>query len=158
MFEIISSSILSSICMAAIISFLGRTWIQTRIRASVENEYKKQFELFQRELDQKQKVELVAELMAEFIKTPYGEAIPRDQRTLLNKLSFQASLWLPAELAIELGKRLQNKPDAKSPFDLILIARRLLIDDSSITVGDVTWWDLQKEKDAKPIIHPGNHQ
>lgn len=156
MFEIVSSSILASICTIAVIGFLGRTWIQARLKASIEHEYKIQFELFQRELNQKQKVELVAELLAEYAKTPYGETVPREQRTLLNKLSFQASLWLPSELAIELGKRLQNKPDAKTPFELILIARRLLIGDASITVADVTWWDPSKEQRADPIFHHGN--
>lgn len=157
MLEIISSSILASLSTAMIFGFLGRTWIEARLKASIEHEYKKQFELFQRELDQKQKVELVAELLAEWIKIPYGEVIPREQRSLLNKLSFQASLWLPSELAIELGKRLQNKQDAKSPFELILIARRLLIGDTSITVEDVTWWEPSKEQLADPVLHRGSH-
>jgi len=155
MLENIGVSILVSLCTVGVLGFLGRTWIQARLKASVEHEYKKQFELFQRELDQKQKVELVAELLAEYAKTPYGETIPREQRTLLNKLSFQAALWLPGELAIELGKRLQNKSDAKSPFELILIARRLLIGDTSITVGDITWWDPLKEQRADPVFHQG---
>ena len=153
MIENIVSSILVSFITVAALGFLGRTWIEARLKASIEHEYKKQFELFQRELDQRQKVELVAELLAEYARIPYGETVPREQRTLLNKLSFQASLWLPSELAIELGKRLQNKPGAKSPFDLILIARRLLIGDTSITVGDVTWWEFSKEQRPDPIIY-----
>ncbi len=157
MIEIISSSILASFFTVATLGYLGRTWLEARLKASIEHEYKKQFELFQRELDQMQKVELVAELLAEYAKTPYGETVPREQRTLLNKLSFQASLWLPSELAIELGKRLQNKQDAKSPFELILIARRLLIGDTSITVDDITWWESSKEQRADPILHRGNY-
>ena len=153
MIEIISSSILASFCTVVILAFLGRTWLEARLKSSIEHEYKKQFELFQRELDQKQKVELVAELLAEYFKTPYGETVPREQRTLLNTLSFKASLWLPGELAIELGKILQNTNDAKSPFELILIARRLLIGDASISVSDITYWDATKEKHGDPIFH-----
>lgn len=153
MAETIATSILVSLFTVAALGYLARTWLEARLKASIEHEYKKQFELFQRELDQKQKVELVAEVLAEYTKTPYGETVPREQRTLLNKLSFQASLWLPAELAIELGKRLQNKPDAKTPFELILIARRLLIGDSSITVADITVWEPSKETNADPILH-----
>lgn len=156
MLENFGISLLASFIAITILGFLGRTWLIARLRSSIEHEYKKQFELFQRELDQKQKVELVAELLAEYTKTPYGETVLREQRVLLNKLSFQASLWLPSELAIELGKRLQNKPDAKTPFELILIARRLLIGDSSITVSDITHWDATKEKVADPILHQGN--
>jgi hypothetical protein len=153
MAETIATSILVSLLTVAVLGYLARTWLEARLKASIEHEYKKQFELFQRELDQKQKVELVAEVLAEYIKTPYGETVPREQRTVLNKLSFQASLWLPAELAIELGKRLQNKPDAKTPFELILIARRLLIGDSSITIDDITVWGPSKETNADPILH-----
>ncbi len=131
-----------------VVGYLGRTWIESRLKASIDHEYKKQFALFQQELDQKQKVELVADLLAEYLKTPSNEVMDREQRTRLNKLSFQASLWLPSELAIEIGKRLQNKADAKSPFELVLDARRLLIGDSLIRADDVTWWEFSKEKTA----------
>ncbi len=155
MFESGISLALLSIAGISIVGFLSRNWIKARLKASIEHEYKKQFELFQRELNQKQKVELVAELLAEWARTPHGETVPREQRTLLNKLSFQASLWLPSELAIELGKRLQNKSDAKSQFEIILIARRLLIGDASLSLGDVTWWEPSKENRADPIFHHG---
>lgn len=157
MIEIVSSSIFTSLLTIAALGYFGRAWLEARLKSSIEHEYKKQFELFQRELDQKQKVELVAELLAEYAKTPYGETVPREQRTLLNKLSFQASLWLPSELAIELGKRLQNKPDGKSPSELILIARRLLIGDTSITIEDITSWGSLTEQRADPILHRGSY-
>jgi hypothetical protein len=97
-------------------------------------------------------VELVAELLAEYLKTPQGETMEREQRITLNKLSFQASLWLPSALAIELAKRLQNRKDAKSPFELVLMARKELINDSSLDVGHVTWWNFEKETKAEPAI------
>lgn len=153
MIEILVSSVLASAVTVLLIAYLGRAWFEARLKASIEHEYKKQFEIFQRKLDQQQKVELVAELLAEMLATPYGETVPREQRTLLNKLSFQASLWLPGELAIELSKRLQNQPDAKTPFELMLIARRLLIADTSIGVEHVTIWDAQLEKQSGPVFH-----
>ncbi|MBN8519187.1 MAG: hypothetical protein J0L71_15240 [Candidatus Accumulibacter sp.] len=153
MFESVLSSVVAAVATVSVLAFLGKSWIAARLKASIEQEYKKQFEFFKRELDQKQKVELVAELLAEYMKTPYGEPVTREQRTLLNKLSLQASLWLPSELAIELSKRLQNKPDAKTPFDLILLARRELTGDTSITGHHVTLWDTQREKVADPILH-----
>ena len=146
MFEVVGSSIFASICTTGILVFLGKAWIEARLKASIEHEYNKQFELFQRELNQKQKVELVADLLAEYLRTPKGEVVPREQRTLLNRLSFQATLWLPSELAKELGKRLQNAEDAKRPADLLLVARRLLINDTSLTVNNVTLWPHTKEK------------
>lgn len=152
MLESVLSSIVAAAATVSVLAFLGKSWIQARLKASIEQEYKKQFEFFKRELDQKQKVELVADLLAEYLKTPYGEPVTREQRTLLNKLSLQASLWLPSELAIELAKRLQNKPDAKTPFDLILLARRELTGDTSITSEHVTLWDMQREQKGDPVL------
>ena len=153
MFESIFTSVLAAVATVSVLAFLGKSWITARLKASIEQEYKKQFEFFKRELDQKQKVELVADLLAEYMKTPHGETVTREQRTLLNKLSLQASLWLPSELAIELSKRLQNRPDAKTPFDIILIARRELTGDTTITGDHVTLWDAQREQKADPILH-----
>lgn len=156
MVETIVTAVLSSVVATSVIAFLGKTWLEARVKASIEHEYKKQFELFERELDRKEKVELVAELLAEYMRIPQGEDMPRDQRSLLNKLSFKTTLWLPPELAIELSKRLQNQPDAKSPFDLVLMARRVLIGDSALGPQYVTYWDAVLEKAGSRTIYPGN--
>ena len=63
MVETVISSIVASAVTTTILAYLAKSWFETRLRASVEHEYKKQFELFQRELNQRQKVELVAELL-----------------------------------------------------------------------------------------------
>jgi hypothetical protein len=135
------------------LSLFWQRFCEARIRASIEHEYQKQFALFQRELDQKLKVELVADLLAEYMRTPQGDTMTREQRTQLNKLSFQASLWLPAELAMELSRRLQNQPEAKSPFELVLVARRLLIDDTSLGPEHVTFWNPTLEKKGEPVLY-----
>ncbi|HLD13801.1 MAG TPA: hypothetical protein VJB18_03710 [Burkholderiales bacterium] len=152
MFETILVVLGSGSVSAVVIVLLARTWVETRIKASIEHEYQKQFALFQLELERKQKVALVAELIAEFIKVPQGETLPREQRHALNKLSFQATLWLPRELAVELSKRLQNKPDAKSPFEIILLARKLLTDDATLAPEHVTFWRPDLEKRGDPVI------
>ena len=153
MLETILTSVTASATATVIIGFLGKTWIQSRIKASIEHEYKKQFALFTRELDRKEKIELVAELIGEYMKTPLGEVMEREQRLLLNKLSFKATLWLPSDLAIELSKRLQNLPDAKSPFELVLMARKALLNDESLKPEHVTIWSLEKELRADPVLH-----
>lgn len=157
MLETIVTSVIASAAAISIVAFLGRTWIEARLKSSVEHEYKKQFELFQRQLDRKEKIELVAELLAEYIKIPIGETVPREQRHLLNKLSFQATLWLPSDLAIQLSKRLQNQPDAKNPFELILLARQLLTDDAPLGLEHVTHWRAELEQRGDPVLHvPSN--
>jgi len=152
MLEVLASAISSGAISAVVVVFLGRAWVEARIKGSIEHEYQKQLVLFQQELDRKAKVALVADLIAEFIKVPQGEPLPREQRHLLNKLSFQATLWLPPELAIELSKRLQNAPDAKNPFEIILLARRLLTDDASLEARHVTFWKPDLEQRGDPVL------
>jgi hypothetical protein len=141
----------------AILVFLARNWIETRLRESINREYDQKLAKFQRELEtrqvEKQKIELVSELIAEWMANPPGETFAKDYRVRLNRLSFQASLWLPPELAIELSKRLQNKPDAKNSWELILFARRMLTGDSSIGMEHVTFWGSEFEK-IKPPMSP----
>ncbi len=45
--------------------FLLRTWLSARITNSIKSEYDRQLEVYKRELDRKQKIELVSELLAE---------------------------------------------------------------------------------------------
>jgi hypothetical protein len=147
----------------AIVAFLAKTWIEMRLKESIKHEYDQKLEQFKQELEasylEKQKIELVSELIAEWMANPPGEIFSKEYRTRLNRLSFQASLWLPTELAIELSKRLQNKPDAKTSWELILVARRLLTGDSSLGVEHVTFWGLEFEKanaPAAPAQHPAD--
>jgi len=140
--------------------FLLRTWLAARITNSIKSEYDRQLEVYKRELDRKQKIELVSELLAEWIKHPKGEPVPKEQRTKLNKLSFQASLWLPKELAVELNKALQIRPDAKSIFEILLLARKQLLGDDSLTTDSVTFWKPELEQQGDPVLttsNPTNH-
>jgi hypothetical protein len=146
MLNLVLSSLIGGGVATALIIYFGRTWFEARLKAAIDFEYKKSFDLFQRQQNQKEKIEMVAELLAEYMRTPANEPVPRDQRVLLNKLSLRSSLWLPQDLALEIAKRLQNKPDALSPFELTLLARRKLTDDSSLTAEHVTIWGFEKEK------------
>ena len=152
MLQTILSAILASGIATAILAFLLKSWIEAKLKSAVEHEYQKQLEIFRRNLNRKEKVELVAELLAEYMKTPYGEVMSREQRFILNRLSLEASIWLPSDLAIEVSKRLQNKPDAKSPFDLVLLARKELLGDESLTGAHVTIWSSEKEKRGDPLL------
>ncbi|MDH5368744.1 MAG: hypothetical protein OEW99_01880 [Gammaproteobacteria bacterium] len=148
MIETILTALGSSSVTALILAFLGKTWIQSRVKSSIAAEYKKQFELFSRELDRKEKIELVAEIMAEYLNTPEGDPMSREQRNKLNQLSFKCSLWLPKDIAIQLSKRIQNKEDAISPYQIIVEAREALLESSNsgeITHEHVTIWHFVKE-------------
>jgi hypothetical protein len=150
MLEAFFAAVVGTALSGAVVAFLAKSWLETRLKESIKHEYDQKMALFKKELDEKQlerqKIELVSELIAEWMACPPGEIFTKEYRTRLNRLSFQASLWLPSELAIELSKRLQTKPDAKSSWELILFARRLLTGDDSLGVEHVTFWGLEFEK------------
>lgn len=133
------TSLLAGGVAGSIVAFLLKTWIEARVKASIDHEYGRRLELFRRQLDEQQKIAVVSQLLAEWISFPKGELTPQ-QRIGLNRLSFEATLWLPAELAIALSKRLQNKPDAKGTVEILLLAREQLTGDSSLAPQHVTSW------------------
>ena len=148
MLETVLSAVTASVIVNAIIIFLLKEWFTARLKASIDAEYKKQHELFSRELDKKEKVEIASELLAEWIRVPAGENLTREYRTNLNKLSFKCSLWLPPNLSKELAKKLQKKDDAKSIFEILLMARNELMDDKELSTEHVTYWGANKETQA----------
>ena len=154
MIETFLAALVGTSIGGAAVVFLTKTWIETRLKESIKHEYDQRLEEFKQTLEarrlEKQKIELVSELIAEWMANPSGEIFSKDYRTRLNRLSFQASLWLPSALAIELSKRLQNKPDAKTSWELVLFARRLLMGDSSLGVEHVTFWGFEFEKRPSP--------
>lgn len=137
----------------SVVVFLLKTWIEARVKSSIQHEYDEKLELFRHELDQRKRTELVSELLSEWIKFPRGEPVPREQRTLLNRLSFQASLWLPSSLAVELSKTIQGQPGAKTIFEIVLLARKVLTGDQSLIPEHVTFWGAQIETKGTPVLY-----
>jgi len=137
-------------------AFLAKTWIEARVAASIKHEYDQQLEQYKRELDKRQKIELVAELFAEWIAVPRGEIVPKDRRTRMNQLSFAAAIWLPPTLVVEMSKTLQLKPNAKSYFEVLLLARKELTGDESLKPEDITFWGADLEKKGQPVVQRGS--
>jgi hypothetical protein len=133
---------------ATITAFLFKTWIEARLVASITHEYNQLLERFK-------KVELVAELFAEWVAVPHGEPVPKEHRTRMNQLSFAASIWLPSAIVIEMSKTLQLKPDAKSPFEVLLLARKELLGDQSLMAEHITWWRAELEKRGDAVVQRG---
>ncbi len=146
-------SIFSSVVAGSIVVFLGRIWIQSRLIASIRHEYDRQLEVYKRELDKKYKVDLLAELFAEWTAVPRGEPIPKERRARINQLSFAAALWLPTEVMVEMAKTLQLRPGAKTYFEVLLMARKHLTGDDTLRTEDITVWGPGLEKRGEPVIH-----
>ena len=135
--KVVFYSVSGSVVSIAMLILILKNWFITRLQLSVKAEYDRQTEVYKRDLDRKEKVEMVAELLAEWIQT---ETVTDEQRLILNKLSFKSALWLERDLVVELSKCLQLKPDAKSTFDIVLFARKKLLGVSDLEISDITYW------------------
>ena len=118
--------------LIAALQWLTAMWLRARLEASIrheydvalaklKNEYDQQLEVFRFEQRRRERAAMIAELFAVWI----GRS-PEDVERL-NRLSFEASLWLPDEIVIELSKRLTYRADAKDINELLVDVRRHLM-------------------------------
>ncbi|WP_326033523.1 hypothetical protein, partial [Vibrio cholerae] len=119
--EIITVALMSSfstVSVLAIVAYLLRTWISTRLRWSVKHEYDKKMLEVESQKELRLKGEVVAELLAEWIRK--NGNLDYHQ---LNKLTFQAFLWLPKGLAEDLSNSLSHKPGSKDVREILIDIR-----------------------------------
>ena len=124
-FYIFVSGAITTTSLVAVLAFLSKTWIEKRIQFSIQHEYEKKLSKFKNDLEVRLRAELVADLMAEWIK---------DEKDLdyhlLNKLSFQAFLWLPQKLACDLSNTLAHKPGSDDLRSIMQKVRKHLLGES----------------------------
>ena len=110
-------SIISSISTLTMLGFAGllfRSWIIERLKASIKHEYALKMLEVEHQREIRLKGEIVSELLAQWIrkngKIDYYE---------LNRLSFQAFIWLPKNLAEKLSSALSQQPGSNDLRSLI---------------------------------------
>ncbi len=86
-----------------------------------KHQYDKRIEQYKNELETKKKAELVAQLLSEWISFP-------ERKQELNRLTFEAFLWLPDDIAHKLSDLLSHKDDAPDLKDILLSVRQYLLD------------------------------
>ena len=115
---------ISTVSLVGVVLFLSRTWLVERLKASIQHEYDlKKLEL-ERQKEIRLKGEIVAELLAEWIRK--GRELDYHQ---LNKLSFQAYIWLPKNLAEKLSNSLTQQDGSDDVRKLLKEIRAFLHDD-----------------------------
>lgn len=117
-----ASGTLTTACLFGILAFLSKTWIEKRIEFSIQHEYDKQLSKYEHGHEVKLRAELVADLMAEWIKDTDQLDYHR-----LNQLSFQAFLWLPPRLARDLSNTLAHKPGSDDLRAIVVKVRKHLL-------------------------------
>jgi hypothetical protein len=119
------SGAITTTFLLGVLAFLTKTWIERRIEFSIQHEYDKKLSKFENDLEVRLRAELVADLMAEWIKDTKSLDYHR-----LNQLSFQAFLWLPPQLAHDLSSTLSHKPGADDLRSIIQKVRKHLLGES----------------------------
>jgi len=146
---------------AALVVYLLKAWFEARLTASIQlensrqleklkHEYGRSLEVFKEQIEAKQKIELVAEILSLWLAYPPGEPVSKEHRSTMNKLMFAATLWLPTPLVEELNKVLQHSSDAKSLFQVLLLARRELNSDTSLGEEFLGFMPYELEKSGYP--------
>ena len=92
----------------AIVQTLATFILKSIIQSTIKFEFKK-----------REQAAMVASLFAEWMDRP------KEQKEL-NRLSWEATLWLPDDLAMEVNKRLRNAPDAKDLKEILVEIKGLI--------------------------------
>ncbi|EOA6545674.1 hypothetical protein ACH7VC_004634 [Vibrio vulnificus] len=94
----------STLTILGFVAFIFKNWILERLKASIKYEYDLKFAEVEHQREMRLKGEVVAELLAQWLRA--DKELDYYQ---LNKLAFQAFVWLPEDLAKDLSESLANK-------------------------------------------------
>ena len=86
-----------------------------------KHQYDKRIELYKNELEAKKKAELIAQLLSVWITFP-------EKQQELNRLTFEAFLWLPDDIVHKLSALLSHKNNAPDVQNILLSVRKYLLD------------------------------
>ncbi len=94
--------LLLALCNAALIvitQVIATSWLKARFESSIRQVYDKRLEEFRLQFKQREQAAVIAEILAEWSSGNYD---PKK----LNRLIWEASLWLPAATVAELTRQL----------------------------------------------------
>lgn len=122
------------------LAFLGKTWIENRVKTSIDHEYAKKLEQFKadllsenarraeelkRELQIRDRAAKIAELIAEWYSWPESDK-------QLNALTFEAFLWMPDDILEDLSAVLSHSRDAPDIRAVLSKVRKHLLGHSDL--------------------------
>ncbi len=116
--------IICTILTSGTVSGAFALWFKFKLQYSIKHEYDKNIEKYKNKIESRKKAELLAELLLEWLSFP-------ESQTKLNKLTFEAFLWLPDEIAQDLSNLLAHNRNAPEIRDILLKIRKYLLDDNT---------------------------
>lgn len=118
-----------------VLQFLISLWLKSKIQYLIKNEYDQKIEQLKVDLNfsvkKREEAALVAELLAEWVSQP-------EDRKTLNKLLWEASLWLPDEEALALNKLLAREGDITTKQMIIRVRKIIQGGETKVTADDLT--------------------
>lgn len=132
--EFLGIASLSSVVCLLVINY----WLKARIENSIRHEYDKKLEEIRYDIIKREQAAKIAELFSKWI------SLKDESKRELNRLSFEMSLWLPDDVAVEINKRLKNLDGSKSVQDLIIECRKIIQrNDTKLTPNDITFFGIK---------------
>lgn len=125
----------------SIVLFLCRTWLTERLKQSISHEYAIKLEEWKQAEQIRIKSEAIASLLAEWMSFP-------DEQKTLNKLTFEAYLWLPTEILELLTKTLAHDPTAPNAREILSKVRQHLLNDDSLKASDIIIFKQESDRRA----------
>jgi hypothetical protein len=117
------------------VQFLIALWLKIRLTNSIKHEYDNQLEKIKSTLSfnakKREESALVAELLAEWVSKP-------EKHKTVNKLLWEASLWLPDKETKELNNLLAHEGDITTKQMLVKIRKIIQGFDTTVTADDLT--------------------
>lgn|GEM_PF-6390441 len=132
MTEIITFSILTSLCSVAVLGYLGRIWLESRLKGSIDYENNQNLEKFKTEQLRREKAAVIAEFLAEWTHLENGNT------KKLNQLLWELSLYLPSQLIKDINSMVTSREGKTAPEILVAIRNHLLENTDPIQISDIT--------------------
>lgn len=117
----------------AIVGLLHK-WLEMRLEKSIQHEYDKKLEAVRHEHERQMEDyrnsvrirEQAARVVDLLVQAHYSTTQDPEK---FNRLAWELSLWLPADLVWELTRLFCNDPGAKHPKEILVAVRRILLQD-----------------------------
>jgi hypothetical protein len=120
-----------------LVQVLLALWLKARLEGAIRHEYDRKLEDYRRQQDRRERAAAIAELFTEWIA--------REDKKKLNRLAWEAALWLPPDIVRNITKRLANAPDAEDVRQIIITVRRHLLGaDDDLTFRDIVYFQERK--------------
>jgi hypothetical protein len=110
----------ASTLLVLVVGYFLKPLIEKKLELYFQHKYDKKLIEFKNDVEIRRKAEIIAELMAEWIKNP-------EKNDSLNLLAIQAFLWLPPDLARNLASTLMIEEDSDDVRTIIQKVRKYLL-------------------------------